>query len=99
MVDFLDFLGCIYFDGTFGALIIPKWLIKVPGHIPIFFRTFLELPKCSPNLASYTPYLSPKYFKTYKKQGGNILKTYFLHLNILIIQNFQKHDTTGHQTC
>ena len=32
------------------ALIIPKWLIKVPGHIPIVFGTFLELPKNRPNI-------------------------------------------------
>ena len=24
--------------GIFGVLIIPKWLIKVPGHIPILFK-------------------------------------------------------------
>ena len=27
----------IIFYGIFGVSIIPKWLIKVPGHIPIFF--------------------------------------------------------------
>ena len=30
--------------GCYKVLIIPKWLFKVPGHIPIFVGTFLELP-------------------------------------------------------
>ena len=35
-IDFLDFLGFLmYFWGNYGVLIIPKWLIKVPGHIAI----------------------------------------------------------------
>ena len=42
--------------GFFADLIIPKWLINDPGHIPILFGSLLELPKCSPNLAPYTPY-------------------------------------------
>ena len=37
-----DFLDCSYifnvFNGIFGFYIIPKWLKKVPGHIPILFR-------------------------------------------------------------
>ena len=40
---------------------------KIPGHIPIFFGSFLELPKCSPNLDPWTPYLSPGHFNKYKK--------------------------------
>ena len=32
----------IKYGGIFGALIIPKWLIKVPGHIAILFRCFFE---------------------------------------------------------
>ena len=60
-----------------GIYIIPKWLIKVPRHIPILFGWFLELPKFSPNLASYTS-LSPKCFKKYKKNYGIILEKYYL---------------------
>ena len=30
--------------GVYGVLIIPKWLIKVPGHIAILFTRFFELP-------------------------------------------------------
>ena len=37
------FVYCIF--GFYGVLIIPKWLIEVPGHIPILFGIFLELPK------------------------------------------------------
>ena len=32
------------------VLIIPKWLIKVPGHIVICFGTFLELREMIPNM-------------------------------------------------
>ena len=56
----------IYICFVFGILTIPKGLIKVPGHIPIPFGSFLELPECSLNLAPYTPYLSQKHFKRYK---------------------------------
>ena len=37
----------------------------------------MELPKCSPNLAHYTPYLSPKYLKQYKKIWKHPLKILF----------------------
>ena len=42
--DFLFFsliFYCIFWG--FGVLIIPKWLIEVPGHIPILFGWFREL--------------------------------------------------------
>ena len=29
----------------YGVDIIPKWLIKVPGHIPILYKLFMVLPK------------------------------------------------------
>ena len=57
----------VIFYSILRVLIIPKWLTNVPVHIPICFRWFMELPRCSPNLASYTLYLSPEYFKKYKK--------------------------------
>ena len=42
--DVLFFLGVLkMFYGLFGiigVLIIPKWLIKVPGHIPLLLTTF-----------------------------------------------------------
>ena len=66
--DLLFLLGLlIIFYGIFGVLNIPKWLIKVPGHIPILFGWFLDLPKCSPNLDPCTSFVSPKCFKEYKK--------------------------------
>ena len=64
----------------FRVLIIPKWLIKAPGHIPILFGSFLELSKMSPNLVPYNPYLSPKCYKKYKKYG-NILKHILFHIS------------------
>ena len=71
MLFFLD--SSIIFYGIFGVLIIPKWLIEVPGHIPIFFGSFLELRQISPNLAPYTPYLSPEYFNEHITNYGNTL--------------------------
>ena len=43
------FLSCFFgvWIGVYGVWIIPKWLIKVPGHIPILFGWILELPKFS----------------------------------------------------
>ena len=40
-IFFLFFFGGV----AFWVLIIPIWLIQVPGHIAILFGTFLELPK------------------------------------------------------
>ena len=45
------------FECRFGVLIIPKWLIKVPGHIPILFGWFWELPKFSIFWTRSGPYL------------------------------------------
>ena len=35
--DLLFFLIFLIFYGFFGVYIFPKWLKKVPGHIPILF--------------------------------------------------------------
>ena len=44
--DVLVFLSCLmHVWWLLGVLILPKWLIKVPGHISILFGTCLELPK------------------------------------------------------
>ena len=91
---FLDFLGCLMYSLIFwGFLILPKWLINDSRHIPILFGSFMELPKCSPNLAPYTLYSNHIHY-------GNIFKSYyFSYLNLLEIQNVQLFDTTGHQHC
>ena len=57
--------------------IIPNWLIKVPGHIPILFGWFRELRKFCQNLVPETSGLLPKCFKKYKKNYGIILETYY----------------------
>ena len=62
------------FFWVFGVYIIPKWLIKVPGHIPILFGWFRELRKFCWNLVPETSGLSQKCFKTYKKSYGIILE-------------------------
>ena len=60
-----------------GVLIIPKWPTKASRHIPTLVGSFWGLPKCSPNLAPYTPYLSQKYFKKYTKNPQTSLKHIF----------------------
>ena len=55
------------FLAVYGFLIIPEWLILIPGHIAILFAWFLELPKNQLNMDPRTLYLSPKYFKKCKK--------------------------------
>ena len=62
------------------VLIIPKWLIKVPGHIAILFEWFLELPSF---VDPYPQYLSSKYFNKYKKNHGSITETYYLFISQL----------------
>ena len=68
------------FMGVWALLIIPKWLVLTPGHIAIRFGWFLELPKNQLNLDPRTPYLSPKYFKKYKKHYGDILDFSYLRI-------------------
>ena len=63
------------------VVIIPKWLIKVPGHISILFGSFLELPKISPTMAPYTPFFITK---TFQKVQEQILK----HFERLIFCRF-----------
>ena len=79
------FVGFSCFFNVFlhvwGVLIIPKWLIKVPGNIPILVEWFLELPTFSPNLASYISFWSPRCFKNYTTNYGIIIKNIFLHIS------------------
>ena len=64
----------------FGEVwIITKLLINDSWSVAIFFRTFSDRPEMWPNLDPQTPYLSPKYFKEYKKYG-NIFETYYFHV-------------------
>ena len=76
--EFLFFLNCsLYFFGFYGVLIIPKWLIKVPGHIAIFYmilRTSNILSKCGPvDLLTIT-----KNTSTIQDKSGDILEKYYL---------------------
>ena len=52
--------------------------ILTSWHIAIFFGWFLELPKKRIIIDPRTLYLSPKYFKTYKKIWKH-LWTYYFH--------------------
>ena len=65
-----DVLFCSVFCDVmfmaFGAFIIPKWLIKDSGHIPICFGTFLELPTNRPKMVLSTLHLLPTDFPKYK---------------------------------
>ena len=75
--DFLVF-SCFFnvFYGIFGVYIFPKWLKKVPGHIPILFSWFWELRKSwlfldlllvisGPVDPVFMVFLIPNYFKQY----------------------------------
>ena len=88
MLNNVDF-SCILIEFyIFGVLIIPKWLITVPGHIPILFGSFLELQQNSPNLDPYTPYLSPETLQKILHELHNIFtKYYFAYLNTLEPKN------------
>ena len=71
---------CIWGKGLL-FLIILKWLIKVPGHIPILFRWFLELPKSwlffGPVVDLYTSFYHQKYPTNTRKYGIILNKYYF----------------------
>ena len=73
------------------VLIIPKWPINDSWWIPILFGWFLKIPKCSPNLDPWTPYVSLKYFKKYKKIMGTSLKhIIFTYMDCRKFVNFGK---------
>ena len=69
-----------------GVLIIPKWLILTSGHIAILFGSFLDFPKCSPNLVPSHPLFIPKDFKKYKtnprRSLNNIIIAYMDFQNV-----------------
>ena len=71
----------IVFFSFLEVLIIRKWLMNDSGHIPILFRTFLELPE---NVTKYRP--SDPLFITGILQ--NILKeTWKYFMKILVFVN------------
>ena len=95
LLGFLIIFYCI-----FGGFNYFKWRINDSWWIPILFGWFLELPKCAPNLAPYTLYLSPKMLQEYKKNYGNIFTKYYCsYLNIWEIQKSRFVEPTRHQTC
>ena len=80
--------GCLgflmYLWGNYVILIIPKWLVEVPGHIAMLFRWFLELPKTDKKSTNYGPsypVFITKIHEKYKKSYGNILDKYYLLLS------------------
>ena len=77
---FVFFWFFMVFLALFGVLIIPKWLIKVPGPIAIVIGWFWELPKFWPNVDPHPSYLSPKYFKKYKKIWKHFRKILSFHI-------------------
>ena len=56
-----------------------KRLIKVPGHVPILFRSFLELPNISQNLDLLIPFLY-KNALTIQENDGRVFKTYYFYI-------------------
>ena len=76
--DLLFSLGFfIYVLVFWGALIIPKWLILIPGHIAILVGWFLELPKIRSNLALGPHTYHQNISKIQERYGSNSLETYF----------------------
>ena len=67
-----------------GVLIIPKWLILSPGHIAILFGMISGTSKNRLNVDPRSLYLSPKYFKKYKKYGNILGKYYFSSRNLIV---------------
>ena len=59
----------LFLGGLLWFLIIPKWLIKAWGHIPICFWTFWELSKNRQNMDPRTSYVLP-FFKKYRRTRG-----------------------------
>ena len=89
---FLNSLWSVF--GFFGFYIIPKWLIKVPGHIPILFGWFRELRKFGQNLDPEPSQLSPKYFNKYKEIMEASLKILFFHISTFWnFEHFSKLDS------
>ena len=74
------FFICYGIVWVFGVYIIPKWLIKVPGHIAILFGWFLEVPTFCQNLDPWTYQLLPKPFKRIKKNVKWPLEHIILHI-------------------
>ena len=91
MFGFLSFIICL------------RWLFKACGHFAILFGTFLELPKCSPNIVQRAPYLSQKHFEKYKEVSPNIFRNImFTYLNISKhpkTQDFGNYQTSTLKTC
>ena len=63
----------------FGVSIIPKWLIKIPGPIPILFGWFLELPTCTQHLNMFTPFLCRNASTNTKKMMETFFKIFFIY--------------------
>ena len=79
------------FWGVLGVYIIPKWLIKVPGHFGILFRWFRELRKFCQNLVPEPSGLLPTCLKKYKKMmessWKNIIFVNLGHQNFRLFRN------------
>ena len=67
----------------FGGGMIPKWLISIPGHIALFFTTFLELPTTRPNMDPRALYLLQNDFNTYEK----MIETFYNNIPFVNIVN------------
>ena len=95
-----DFLNvCMAFNGFRKVLIIPKWLIKVSGSVPICFGSFLELSEIGKKTIKSQPFhifVITKILEKKQKKCGDILKDIISHLDILETRKSKMPDTTGH---
>ena len=86
------YYSCFFnvFRGTFGVLIIPKWLINDSWSIAILCGTFLDRPNMWPNLDPRSPYLLPTYFTNYKQNMGTSVNLWnFSYLRICTFENMK----------
>ena len=84
----------------YRVLILPKWLIKIPGPIAILFRLFLEL-------RTLLLFMDPQWTRRprvyhqntskHTRNHGNILENICSYLNFLELRKIKILDTTTHQ--
>ena len=80
------FFLLIAFVVSYGVYIIPKLLIKVPGHIPVLFGRCLKL-RLFHQIWLLAPLFITKLLQTYKKLMESSLKMLFLHISTFRISN------------
>ena len=92
------FLNLLMYFKVSWFFMIPKWLIKVPGHIAILFRWFLELPHSWFFWSRSGPLHLFFITKILQKIHDEIIihKYYFSYINFLELRFFKFETTRPH---